>query len=137
MKKTYRVEIRRDRSGAWIARVPEVPGAHTYGRTIPQAADRMREALSLFVDDADRAGLDVHVALSASARRRVQSAVQARQRAEQAVRKAQDEVAHAVSLLVRSGLSARDAGWLLGGLSRQRIQQISNDRRSIHRRSRT
>ena len=27
----YRLVIERDESGAWIGRVPEVPGCHTYG----------------------------------------------------------------------------------------------------------
>jgi predicted RNase H-like HicB family nuclease len=54
---TYTVKIERDESGAWIARVPEVPGCHTYGRSLRQAKHRIREALSLWVDDADRAEL--------------------------------------------------------------------------------
>src|SRR5207237_4953955 len=33
---TYRVEVKRDEDGAWIARVPHVPGCHTYGRTLAQ-----------------------------------------------------------------------------------------------------
>src|SRR5438105_14673333 len=43
----YTVIYQRDESGAWIARVRGVPEAHSYGRTLEQARERIREALSL------------------------------------------------------------------------------------------
>jgi predicted RNase H-like HicB family nuclease len=57
----YTVKIERDETGAWIARVPEVPGGHTHGRTLREAERRIREALSLRVEGADRADLEIHV----------------------------------------------------------------------------
>jgi len=47
--KTYRVVLKPDESGQWIAGVPSVRGCHTYGRSFSEARSRIREALSLFV----------------------------------------------------------------------------------------
>jgi len=38
-----------DESGHWIATVPAVKGCHTYGRSIYEAAERVREASGCFV----------------------------------------------------------------------------------------
>ena len=51
----YTVVYERDESGAWNAYVPEVPGCHTYGRSLRLARERIRETLGLWVDDADQA----------------------------------------------------------------------------------
>ncbi len=59
---TYKVNYERDEAGWWMASVVGVDGCRTQGRTIKQARSRIREALKLFVPDADRAQLhDVHV----------------------------------------------------------------------------
>ena len=42
-------------SDAWLVRVDGVAGCHTYGATLNEARERIREALGLFVDDADSA----------------------------------------------------------------------------------
>ena len=68
--KTYRVVYELDESGHWIAAVPSVKGCHTYGRSIRQARDRIREALALFVRDAARVRLVDDVRLPADVRRR-------------------------------------------------------------------
>jgi predicted RNase H-like HicB family nuclease len=39
----------------WTVRIKEVGGVHSQGRSIAQARNRVREALSLFVDDAEDA----------------------------------------------------------------------------------
>ncbi len=57
MSEAYRVVIERDETGAWIARVPGLRGCHTYGRTLNEVRRRIREALSLWVDDAETAEL--------------------------------------------------------------------------------
>jgi predicted RNase H-like HicB family nuclease len=41
-----RIEIEREEDGRWIAEVPDVPGAMTYGRTREEAVSRA-EALAL------------------------------------------------------------------------------------------
>ncbi len=55
---SYTVVYERDEDGWWLAYVPAIPGCHTQGRTIDQARRRIREALSLWVDDASTATLD-------------------------------------------------------------------------------
>ena len=52
---TYSVVYERDEGHGWIARVVGVQGVHSNGRTIEEARRRVREALSLAVDDADDA----------------------------------------------------------------------------------
>ena len=52
---SYTAVFERDPDGRWTVDVPEVQGCHSYGRTIEQARERVREALALFVDDADTA----------------------------------------------------------------------------------
>jgi predicted RNase H-like HicB family nuclease len=55
--RAYRVLYQRDESGHWIATVPAARGCHTYGRSVPEARSRIREALGLFVRDASTARL--------------------------------------------------------------------------------
>jgi predicted RNase H-like HicB family nuclease len=131
--RTYRVEIERDAAGMWVASVPSVPGAHTQGRTIDQARRRIREALSLWVDDGDRAHLEFEVQLPVAMRTRVKRALELRKSAEATARQAADATERALVSLVDAGLSRRDAGELLG-ISRQRAQQIAETHMSAERR---
>lgn len=127
--KIYRVVIERDESGAWLARVPRVPGCHTYGRTLEAARRRIRDALSLWVDDADRARLEFDVRLPKEAREVVQPFESARRRAENAKQEVHETLGSAAKTLVRSGFSLRDAGEVLG-LSHQRVAQVIEVRNS-------
>jgi predicted RNase H-like HicB family nuclease len=121
---TYRVDIVRDESGAWLARVPEVPGCHTYGRTLQQARRRIREALDLWVSDAADAELEFTVRLPAEVRAEVKRALSARERSARAQHDAHEATVHAARDLTEGlGLSLRDASELLD-LSYQRIQQL-------------
>jgi predicted RNase H-like HicB family nuclease len=109
---------------AWTARVPPVHGCHTYGRTLEQARRRSREALSLWVEDADRAELDFHVRLPSEVRIELGRARKARERSARAQRDAREAtVSAAEELTERLGLSLRDAAELLD-LSFQRVQQL-------------
>ncbi len=118
----YAVKMERDESGAWIVSVPAVRGCHTYGRTLEQARERIREALSLWVDDADDAELVEHIAMPTRARRLVRSWIKARDEAESSQRKAQ-VAARVAARQLRKWVSYRDVGSLME-LSRQRVQQI-------------
>ena len=121
----YIVRYRRDANGTWIARVPTVPGCHTYGRTLEQARVRILEALSLFVDRADDADVIDRVTLPTEARVLLQRVKRSRSKAAGEQQKASDATAKAVLYLTRTlGLSTRDAGKLLE-LSHQRVQQLS------------
>ena len=99
--KTYDVLIERD-GGGWMASVPSVPGAHTQGRTIDQARRRIREALGLWVSDAERANLRVEVKLPVTIRRQVERTVALREEAEDRNRDAAIALLRAVGRLTWS-----------------------------------
>jgi len=127
---SYKVVYQRDESGSWIARVPRVPGCHTYGRTIDQARERVREALDLWVRDAAHVSLVDEVRLPTRLRASVSRAHRARKRADAEQAKAQESAASAATrLTTEMRLSLRDAGEVLG-LSRQRVQQLVAAKRS-------
>ncbi len=120
----YGVVLERDESGAWLARVPSVPGCHTYGRSLEQARARIREALDLWIDDASRAELRFDVRLPSRVREELRRAKDARDRSARAQKSASDAVSRAArDLTGQLGLSLRDAAELLG-ISHQRVQQL-------------
>ena len=121
---TYKAVFERDESGAWIVRVPQIPGCHTYGRTLDQARRRIREALSLWVDDAEEAEIEAEIRLPRAAREALDRAKRARARADRERSRAQEETERtARALLDEVGIGMRDAGELLG-ISHQRVQQL-------------
>ncbi len=124
MSNAYRVVIERDETGAWIARVAGVRGCHTYGRSLDEVRRRIREALSLWIDDAEAAEFVEEIQLPREARHAIRRSTAARAEAEREREKAQSATTAAAELLVEHlGLGLRDAGELLG-LSHQRIQQL-------------
>jgi len=123
MAVTYRVTLERDESGAWLALLPAVPGCHTYGRSIQQALSRTREALGLWVDDADRATLTPEIKIDPELRKATRMVAIARARAEATQLEAMRAIREAATRLTDAGLSRRDAATLLG-VSHQRIQQL-------------
>ena len=126
---SYRVVLERDETGAWLARVPSVPGCHTYGRTLEQARRRIRQALELWVDDAPSADLLFDIRLPAEIREKLRGVRTARRRSTRAQLEASTAVSRAArDLTERLGLSLRDAGELLG-VSHQRVQQLVSGRR--------
>lgn len=124
MSKRYKAVFERDESGAWIVRVPVIRGCHTYGRSLDEARRRIREALSLWVDDADDATIDEEIRLPAAARAALDRARRARARADREHDVAQQETERtARALLDDVGIGMRDAGELMG-ISHQRVQQL-------------
>ena len=123
--KSYRVCYELDGSGWWVASIPELRGCHTQGRTIEQAEQRVREALALFVSEraAATAVLTAEIQLPAPARRALLRATRKRARAEAVAKDSQLAARTAARTLVKSGLSLRDVGRLLG-VSRQRAHQL-------------
>ena len=123
----YHVAYVRDEAGYWVAEVREVRGCRTQGRTIDEARRRIREALSLFVDDAVEAELIDDVKLPATAVKAIRAYATLRKRADQEDRRAAIAARRAVRLL-RGGrlkMSARDAARLLG-VSHQRVHQLAH-----------
>lgn len=126
--KRYRVVYERDESGVWIARVPRVPGCHTYGRTIEQARRRIREALSLWMDNARDVELVDEIRLPRRAEAIIRRTQAAREQSRAAHEEARAATAAAARMLVDDlDLSLRDAAELLG-LTRQRVQQVVTSR---------
>ena len=80
--KNYRIVYELDESGHWIATVPSVKGCHSYGRSINEARERVREALRLFVRDAGRARILDDIRLPANVRTLLVRQRVARSRAE-------------------------------------------------------
>ena len=120
----YRLDLERDESGAWIARVPDVPGCHTYGRTLEQARRRIREALGLWVDDAATTEFVEQIHLPLGARQALRRSVTLRDRARRERGEANAATANAAAVLVDElHLGMRDAAELLG-VSHQRVQQL-------------
>ena len=48
--KEFDVVFQRDESGYVVALVPELPGCHTQGRTLPEAQERITEAIELYLE---------------------------------------------------------------------------------------
>jgi predicted RNase H-like HicB family nuclease len=121
----YTAEFRLDEDGrTWLVQIREIPPCHTDGSSVAQARRRVREALRLFVRDADTAELVDDIQLPDEIEARVNAANDARARAAAEQRRAQEATTTAARDLVdRLGLSVRDAAQLLG-LSHQRVQQL-------------
>ena len=121
--KRYTVTYERDEGGLWVARVKGIAGCHTQGRTIAQARDRIREALALFDERADKAQLDDDVRLPGDVNRLVSAQRSARSKREAVEARLRDLNVRAARVLTKQvGLSLRDAGELLGA-SQESVRQ--------------
>jgi len=125
MATTYRVIVERDAAGWWLARIPAVRGCHTQGKSIDQALRRVREALGLWVDDADLAILESDIRLPSALRAVVTQTRQAREGEARAREAARSALGRSVRTLTESGISTRDAAHLLG-ISHQRVHQLTS-----------
>jgi predicted RNase H-like HicB family nuclease len=106
----------------WLVHIKGIEGVQTYGRTIRQATERIREALAAWLDrEPDTLVITPQmprdIALVAT------KVSQARYDAERAGSNAQAATLKAVKQLTDKGLSRRDAADLLG-ISHQRVQQL-------------
>ena len=51
--KEYFMIIERDERGWYVGSIPELPGCHTQGHTIEELTERMKEAISLYLEGSD------------------------------------------------------------------------------------
>ena len=124
----YTVRYERDEDKWWIARIPEVPGVLTQGRSIKEARTRVREALEAAIGAQARvATLVDDIDIPSSLKNFIAKLKEAQKRAEKEQRHAAElarKVAH--DLVKRKKLSVRDAGEVMG-ISGARVQQLVND----------
>jgi hypothetical protein len=110
-----------ERSGRiWLARVPGVAGAHTWGRSISQSLTRLDTALSLI---GERRPATTRIVLPDPLRGAVAEAKEARARAAAATNDSVAATVGAVRALHMQGYADRDIATLVG-VSRRRVQQI-------------
>jgi predicted RNase H-like HicB family nuclease len=121
-KTSYTVVFERDEDGWWVATVKGVAGVHTQGRTVAQARERIREALTAAGENS-KAELVDQFALSADLLQQLDAARSARRRSESVQQEAQTAMRSAALALAHRGVSTRDAGYFLE-LSHQRIHQL-------------
>lgn len=121
----FNVRYKRDSSGWWVATIVEVAGCHTQGKSIAQTRNRLREALSLYVDDAVNAEFIEHIALPRKANELVRKVESARRKVAEDEAALQSSTMEAACHLTEDlGVSLRDAGEVLA-LSFQRVQQLT------------
>ena len=118
----YTATYTHEDDGWWTVRIKEVQGVHSQGRSISQARNRVREALSLFVDDADTAEITDDIKLPPIVRQfvmKVQEVTREHERSLARMAKAKEQAARKLI----TTMSVRDAGAVLG-VSHQRVQQL-------------
>ena len=52
--KEFRVIVEQDENGVFVASVPSLPGCHTQGKTYEEAIDRVKEAIELCLEVAEK-----------------------------------------------------------------------------------
>jgi predicted RNase H-like HicB family nuclease len=115
----YRVVYEHD-GAMWFAHVVGLRGCHTQGRTIAQARDRIREAISLY--DTTPATIEDDVRLPKGVAADLKRIHDARERQIESSQQLQAAYVRAARKLTEF-VSLNDAGELLG-VSKQRVQQI-------------
>ena len=118
-----RVVYEKGNDGLWFVEVPSVRGCHTQGKSVAQARERIREALGLFRDDADRVELKEEFKLPAELRNMVVHFLATRAKAKALEVEAQAAARKAAAALKKRSFTVRDAGEVLE-LSHQRVQQL-------------
>jgi predicted RNase H-like HicB family nuclease len=125
----FEVTYDRDDNHRWFVRCPEVPGAHSHGRTLASARSNIREAIALVLDLPDDTDFDLTEVIRVSDTA-LQSALNhardLRQRARELDEQSQAATMEAVAASDDSedSIGMRDIAELLG-ISHQRVQQLA------------
>lgn len=117
---TYTATYVRDGSG-WFVEIKSIPGCHSQGRTLATARDRIREALSLYVES-DEVTIVDDIRLPSAVSRALRQVERARARLvrEQEATKA---AVRASAQALNAIMGLRDAAEFLD-LTPQRVQQV-------------
>jgi predicted RNase H-like HicB family nuclease len=126
---SYQVVFERDDNNRWFVCCPDLPGAHSHGRTLAAARANIREAIGVVLDLDDDAVLDLQEVVrlpDPQLQKLVDRARELRDSATEAEDKARRATIDAVVASTGSSasLSLRDLADLLG-LSHQRVQQLA------------
>ncbi|WGW12765.1 hypothetical protein LWF01_03040 [Saxibacter everestensis] len=123
---SYTVTVTRE-EGQWLADVPDVPGAHTFARTLPALDKAVREVIVL-MDDLDD---DAKIALTYDFQVDDDAVLTAAHVGSERVALAEKEAAlhvetrEAITALQANGYSVRDAAALLH-VTPGRVSQLTN-----------
>ncbi|RFA19363.1 hypothetical protein [Subtercola boreus] len=122
----YRVEIGLD-GDTWVADVTNLPGAHTFARSLVSLDHSVREAIALVLDISNEATLEIEYSYEkVPAVVKVAAELGAERRANDArVKRLQAETSERARELTAAGYSVRDIAGLLH-VSPGRVSQIVN-----------
>jgi predicted RNase H-like HicB family nuclease len=122
--RTYTARLEQENDGRWSVELEEEPRVHTWGKTIDQALNRMREAAALWFRT-DEALIDLvpRPVLPKATASTVEQARKAREQARNANRLAIEQTRKAAVALTGRRISMRDAAAILG-ISHQRVHQL-------------
>ena len=125
----YRVVVTRE-GASWLADVPQLPGTHTYARSLAGLDHEVREAIALAEDLAEDAEAGIELEYEIHTGDDAVDEAAARLRADRArVRACEQDLATRTEQLARQlrpAWSVRDVAALLG-VSPQRISQLAPD----------
>jgi len=128
-KGTYTAVYSREPDGAWIVYIRgHRHEIHTFARSLRTARENIRDALSLWYDDADSATIVDRVELEPALEEELAATEELARLHSDVSRKLAAKRRRAVRVLQKKGLGTRDIAELLE-LSQQRVSQIARGTR--------
>jgi len=128
-KGTYTAVYSREPDGAWIVYIRgHRHEIHTFARSLRTARENIRDALSLWYDDADSATIDDRIELEPALEEELAETEELARLHSDVSRKLAAKRRRAVRVLQKKGLGTRDIAELLE-LSQQRVSQIARGTR--------
>lgn len=128
-KGTYTAVYSREADGAWIVYIRgHRHEIHSFARSLRRARENIRDALSLWYDDADSATIVDRIELAPALKAELAATEELARRHSVLSRELATKRRRAVQSLQRSGIGTRDIAELLE-LSQQRVSQIARGTR--------
>ena len=128
-KGSYTAVYSREPDGAWIVYVRgHRHEIHTFARSLRRARENIREALSLWYDDADAATIVDRIEIAPALKEELAATEELARAHSEMSRELAAKRRRAVRALQKSGMGTRDIAELLE-LSQQRVSQIARGTR--------